>query len=158
MLPVKFNGNFIFAKLYRLFENNIKSKIIKLFNNKSSSSFFTIGLLNGFLPCGLVYIALAGALSAGDVLKGILFMVMFGFGTLPAMLVASVAGGFINIGIRKKMTRLIPVFTLVFAVIFILRGLNLGIPYVSPKLAQPDKSKQMEQQNQPKTEEVDCCH
>jgi len=148
LLPVKFKGNFVFLPLYQFFDKNIKSRIAKLFNNNSSSSFLLIGIMNGFLPCGLVYIALAGAISTGNIIDGVLFMMMFGLGTVPAMFVASVAGGFISLNVRKKMTKLIPVFTLFFALLFILRGLNLGIPMISPRMMQ----------TQAESTEVDCCH
>lgn len=148
LLPVKFKGNFVFLKAYGFYEKNIKIRIVKLFNSSSSFSFLLIGILNGLLPCGLVYIALAGALALGDVLSGVLFMALFGLGTLPLMFVATLAGGFINLNIRRKISRAIPVLTLIFAVIFILRGLNLGIPLISPKMMQ----------NQDNSTEVDCCH
>lgn len=162
LLPVKFNGNFVFLKLNKYFQKYLKPKIARLFSDDSNSSFLLIGILNGFLPCGLVYIALAGAVASGSVINGILFMAMFGFGTLPAMFIASMAGSFININIRKKMTKLIPVFTLLFAVIFILRGMNLGIPYISPKMKKTETVNQLNNNNQNKTitdsTEVDCCH
>jgi len=61
-------------------------------------------------------------------------MAMFGLGTIPVMLGTSVLGSIINLNIRNKLSRLIPVFSVLLAAIFILRGLNLGIPYLSPKL------------------------
>lgn len=162
ILPVKFKGNFVFSKVNRLIEKFVKPKFQKLFTDERSTSFLLIGILNGFLPCGLVYIALAGALATGSILSGVLFMAMFGFGTLPAMFAASVAGGFISINIRKKMTKMIPVFTLLFAFIFILRGMNLGIPYLSPKLKKAEKQEQVDtnviNKTQADTTEVDCCH
>ena len=94
-----------------------------------------IGVLNGFLPCGFVYMGIAGAMaisSAGPV-NGALFMVLFGLGTIPAMLGTSIAGNYINLGFKRKFAKLVPVFAVLLAVIFILRGLNLGIPYISPK-------------------------
>ena len=61
-------------------------------------------------------------------------MVLFGLGTVPSMFAISFAGKFITLELRRKFNRLIPAFAIVLAVIFIFRGLNLGIPFLSPKL------------------------
>jgi sulfite exporter TauE/SafE len=91
--------------------------------------------LNGLLPCGLVYVAIAGAISSGDAISGMLFMILFGLGTFPAMFAATIFGRFINLNIRKKINQAIPALAVVLAVLFILRGLSLGIPYISPKIS-----------------------
>ena len=93
---------------------------------------FLFGIINGFLPCGFVYVALAGAMTTGDFISGALFMSLFGLGTIPIMLGTSLVGKFVTRGLRSKMNKLIPVFAIVLAIIFILRGLSLGIPYLSP--------------------------
>ena len=111
----------------------LKISIGKLFKQKSISSFLLIGVLNGFLPCGFVYIGLAGAIAVANPLTGILVMAFFGLGTFPAMFAISVFGKFISLGFRQKLRKLTPVFAILFALIFIFRGLNLGIPYLSPK-------------------------
>jgi sulfite exporter TauE/SafE len=98
---------------------------------------FLIGILNGFLPCGLVYVALAGAIASGDAISGAAVMILFGLGTIPAMFAASVFGKFINIGIRTKLRKAVPALAILLAAVFILRGLNLGIPYLSPRLNAP---------------------
>lgn len=111
----------------------IKSKFVRLTSKRNNSSLFTIGLLNGLLPCGFVYVGIAGALSTGTVLNGALYMALFGLGTFPIMFTASVLGKSINLNLRKRINKLIPALTVILAVLFILRGLNLGIPYLSPK-------------------------
>jgi len=65
-------------------------------------------------------------------------MFVFGIGTLPIMLVVSLAGNFISLNVRKRVNKMIPAFMIVLAFLFILRGLNLGIPYVSPKIQQTE--------------------
>ena len=62
-------------------------------------------------------------------------MMLFGLGTVPAMFAATVFGKFINIGIRAKLRKIIPVFAILLAAVFIMRGMNLGIPFLSPKLS-----------------------
>jgi len=111
----------------------LKISIGKLFKQKSLPSFLLIGILNGFLPCGFVYMGLAGAIAVANPLTGLLVMTFFGLGTFPAMFGVSVFGKFINPGFRQRLRKLTPVFALLFALIFIFRGLNLGIPYLSPK-------------------------
>ena len=61
-------------------------------------------------------------------------MILFGLGTVPAMFAASVFGKFINLGVRNKIKKAVPVFAILLAAVFIIRGMNLGIPYLSPKL------------------------
>ena len=99
---------------------------------KSPDTFLTIGFLNGFLPCGLVYMALFGAIAMGNALQGGLYMMLFGLGTIPLMTTAIYFSGLLKGGIRQKVQKAIPVFVVVIGLLFILRGLGLGIPYVSP--------------------------
>jgi sulfite exporter TauE/SafE len=94
-----------------------------------------LGMMNGLLPCGLVYAALAGAVSQGTVGKSVIFMAIFGLGTLPTMLAASLSGKIFPFAVRLKLRRLIPAGVCVLAGLLILRGLALGIPYLSPDLA-----------------------
>lgn len=114
----------------------LKNSIGKLFSHASFSSMFLIGLLNGLLPCGFVYVGLAGSIASGDAIMGAAFMILFGLGTIPAMLAVSLFGKYFSIKIRNKINRTVPALTAVLAIIFILRGLNLGIPYLSPGLSQ----------------------
>lgn len=135
-LPRNFKNKFTDFYFYKSITNFIKHHFSKLTQKKSNYSLFTIGIINGFLPCGFVYVAVAGAVSTGSPIEGSAFMALFGMGTFPIMLAASLAGKYINLGLRKKINKLIPVFAVLLALIFILRGLNLGIPYLSPKLQQ----------------------
>ncbi|MBX7044762.1 MAG: sulfite exporter TauE/SafE family protein [Ignavibacteria bacterium] len=123
-----------------------KNLFAKFYSKNSKLSFFGIGILNGFLPCGFIYLALTGAAALRTPVSGALFMMLFGFGTLPVMMGISMSRNFINVNLRKKINKFSPAIALLFALIFILRGMNLGIPYLSPKL---EPSKKM-------TEEVIC--
>ncbi|MBK6538370.1 MAG: sulfite exporter TauE/SafE family protein [Ignavibacteria bacterium] len=113
----------------------VKFKIAfsKIYKVKSKSAMLMTGILNGFLPCGFVYIGLSGAMLTGVAFDGALYMLLFGLGTVPLMLGLSFFSNFINIKLRKRITKLIPAFTVILALLFIARGLNLGIPYISPK-------------------------
>ena len=103
------------------------------FQKKTADTFLTIGFLNGFLPCGLVYMALLGATAMGGAAEGFLYMIIFGIGTIPLMTVAVFFGSAIKSSFKNRIRRLVPVFVILIGVLFILRGLGLGIPYVSPK-------------------------
>lgn len=134
-----------FASLFRkrIFKNSFIQKtwnqyiiglLSSLFGKKSFGALFLIGLLNGLLPCGLVYMAVAGGLATGNVLYGSLFMASFGLGTLPAMIAMSFAGSFISLKIRNNMKKAIPYIFACMGILLILRGMNLNIPYLSPAL------------------------
>lgn len=121
----------------------LKNSIGKLFKQKSFPAFLMTGILNGFLPCGFVYMGLAGAIASGNPVNGMFVMMFFGFGTFPAMFAVSAFGKFINLELRQKLRKLTPVFAILFALIFILRGLNLGIPYLSPKMGDHNRMHMM---------------
>lgn len=103
-------------------------------NHAASVSTFSIGLLNGLLPCGLVYMALVGAVSQVSAWEGALYMALFGLGTFPLMFATAFMGRLATAKWRKYFHQMARVALFVFAILFILRGMNLGIPYVSPKV------------------------
>jgi sulfite exporter TauE/SafE len=133
LTPRKIKARVANTFIYRETTNFIKSKFSLMISKKSNSSLFTIGVLNGLLPCGFVYVGIAGAVSTVDWTSGALYMAMFGLGTFPVMLATAMFGKIINVNFKRKVNKLIPVFAVLLALIFILRGLNLGIPYLSPK-------------------------
>lgn len=106
----------------------------RMFSRSSISSLFVVGLLNGFLPCGLVYVALAGSIATASPLYGAAYMAIFGLGTLPVMFAMAMLGHMVGAGFRARLRRVVPVAGVLLAALFILRGLSLGIPYISPKL------------------------
>ncbi|MDP5171330.1 MAG: sulfite exporter TauE/SafE family protein [Bacteroidia bacterium] len=112
----------------------LRRQLGRLMKQGQPHSLFQIGILNGFLPCGFVYLALAGALSTGGMWESAAYMALFGLGTFPAMLVISMAGGMISPSFGQKIKPILTGFTVVFALLLILRGMNLGIPFVSPQI------------------------
>lgn len=115
------------------FQKNFNQLFAKALQRKSGH--FLIGMLNGFLPCGFVYLALATALSSDNVWQSGLFMFFFGLGTLPLMFAAMLGINFAKPTFRYRINQLLPVLTLCLGLWFIVRGLNLDIPYLSPSLS-----------------------
>lgn len=135
LLPNKVFSKYQLTRFIYFYIGKMKQKLSVLFKKSSHSSLFFIGTLNGLLPCGLVYLGIAGAIATGNSLQGSLFMAVFGLGTLPAMFSLSLLGNSINMKYRNKINKAIPAFLVATAVLLIFRGMNLGIPYVSPEMS-----------------------
>lgn len=125
--------------------STLKRKIGDSLNRKKLSNLLVIGVLNGFLPCGLVYVAITRAVTSDTINDSVLFMVAFGFGTLPLMFAVAYFANIIKSRFLHQLRKTIPMFIIILGVLFILRGMNLGIPYVSPEFEE-------------ETQEVKCCH
>lgn len=111
----------------------VKSNLGKLLQKADYRSRFTTGILNGFLPCGMVYMALTASLASGGIWQGASYMALFGLGTLPFMFTVVLVGNLVNQAFRTKILKAIPVLMILLGGLFILRGLELGIPYISPR-------------------------
>src|SRR4029453_9994244 len=111
------------------FVERLKGMMVVLLRRRSIASLGLLGLLNGLLPCGLVYVACAGATTTGDVLSGAAYMGLFGIGTVPMMLTISLSGRLIPFAWRLRLRKAIPVSVFLLATLLILRGMSLGIPY-----------------------------
>lgn len=158
LLPGKLMRHILPARHYDRAIEALKSRLGRLLGSSSQSSLFTIGLLNGFLPCGLVYMALAGSLTMGSSPGSALYMFVFGMGTLPVMFAASYASGLITGEVRRKITRLIPVGIVVLGLLFILRGLSLGIPFISPDMEMMKKKGAPQHKTEMKMDaKAGCC-
>lgn len=112
--------------------SRVKSALGKALKKKTADTFLTIGFLNGFLPCGLVYMAVFASMATGQSILGSLYMVLFGLGTIPLMTTAIYLGKFLNTKVKQNIKRAIPVVVIIIGILFIMRGLGLGIPYISP--------------------------
>ncbi|HKO75753.1 MAG TPA: sulfite exporter TauE/SafE family protein [Flavobacterium sp.] len=132
LIPEKVLTQYNFSKPVYGWISKIKQNIGSHFKNKSFKSFFIIGLLNGFLPCSMVYVALFGAIAMQSAGFGVLYMLLFGLGTVPLMSLVVYINSFITVPIRNRIQKVIPYVGVVIGILFILRGLGLGIPYVSP--------------------------
>jgi sulfite exporter TauE/SafE len=159
MLPMMFkNVNF---KYYNFFTGHIRKGIQRLFSMRSYGGLFLIGMLNSLLPCGLVYMAIAGSIAMGNVYYGIFYMLLFGLGTIPMMLGINLLGNAISGSLRNRINKAIPYMVMFIGVIFIFRGLCLGIPFLSPpeeKLNPAFHKKVVEKSCEKEAVEGSCCH
>ncbi|HZG00798.1 MAG TPA: sulfite exporter TauE/SafE family protein [Chitinophagales bacterium] len=111
-----------------------RSGVFQRFKKNGSVNRFVLGLLNGLLPCGLVYMALGGAAMQRSFTESVLFMTVFGLGTAPAMMVMGYSRSWLRLN-TAFILKAYPYAMLILAVLLLLRGMNLGIPYVSPFVA-----------------------
>ncbi|WP_369615604.1 sulfite exporter TauE/SafE family protein [Flavobacterium sp. CFS9] len=132
LIPEKVFSKYNFSKPVYKMISRVKSSLGNQFKDRSYKSLFTIGLLNGFLPCGMVYVALFGAIAMQSASLGVLYMLLFGVGTIPLMTVVVYVNSLIKLPFRNKIQKAIPYVAVIIGVLFILRGLGLGIPYISP--------------------------
>lgn len=132
LTPEKIFSKYNFSKPVYKVISKIKSGLGAHFKNRSYKSLFIIGLLNGFLPCGMVYVALFGAIAMQSAGFGVLYMLLFGLGTVPLMTIVLYINSVIKASFRNRIQKVIPYVAVVIGVLFILRGLGLGIPYISP--------------------------
>jgi sulfite exporter TauE/SafE len=114
----------------------VKRNLGRLLGRQGPWALGAIGMLNGLLPCGFVYLALAGAISMPTVAGAMGYMLLFGLGTFPLMFLLSLSGKLVRPRLRYLFNRAVPYAATVLALLFILRGLNLGIPLLSPAVAQ----------------------
>lgn len=133
ILAPKLFSRFSITKPIFRFTNAVKNKLGQSLKQKESSTFFTIGFLNGLLPCGLVYMAMIASLTSATILEGVLYMALFGLGTVPLMTAVVLLGNLTSYVNRQKIQKVIPYVVVVIGFVFVLRGLGLGIPYISPE-------------------------
>ncbi|MBB1148944.1 MULTISPECIES: sulfite exporter TauE/SafE family protein [unclassified Myroides] len=132
LVPTNRIGNFNLLKPMYRFVNWIKSSLGKQFKKKSPNALFFIGFFNGFLPCGMVYVALFGALATQDVFLGMAYMAFFGLGTIPLMSLVIYFKNLFSERFRRNVMKYYPVVIVLIGMLFIIRGLGLNIPFLSP--------------------------
>lgn len=122
---IRTSNSFLLKPFHRLFTYALKHKANHLF----------IGVVNGFLPCGFVYLAMAGALNTGNVNTAVSYMFWFGLGTTPLMFIAGLSAGFTSALFRRRINLVVPYLMIFLGAWFVLRGIELNIPYLSPAKA-----------------------
>lgn len=148
LLDLSNRSRLVVFPYYQKMLSGLQSKMATLLRKDNSVlSLFGIGFLNGWLPCGLVYIAIPAAVALSEPVQGVVFMLGFGLATWPVMVSVSWLGKKITTPFRLQLQRLLPAMILCMGILFIFRGLNLGIPYLSPKIEQTETGTGAE-----------CCH
>ncbi|MBC7557306.1 MAG: sulfite exporter TauE/SafE family protein [Chryseobacterium sp.] len=132
----------------------VKMNLGSLLQKADYKSRYLTGILNGFLPCGMVYMALTASLAAGGILQSAGFMALFGMGTLPFMFAIVLVGNLMTTAFRIKVLKIIPVLMIILGGLFILRGLELNIPYISP----PANSLKVHDPHSPMKMDNSTCH
>lgn len=138
LLAVKYfvgNAN-VYPKWVQSWYGPLQHLMGRLLKHNNTFSFLLLGMANGLLPCGMVYIAIIGAIGLSDPLQSAGFMMVFGLGTFPAMFLLSWFGIRISMDVRVRLKRAVPFIIATMGVILILRGMNLGIPFISPVLGE----------------------
>ncbi len=136
LIPKNKAQQFSFLKPINNVLNHIKKQLGIHLKKTNILSFYIIGFFNGWLPCAMIYVALFGALATQDVFRGAIYMALFGLGTIPLMSAVVYFSQFITASTRNKILKIVPFFIIVLGVLFILRGLNLDIPFLSPSTLQ----------------------
>jgi sulfite exporter TauE/SafE len=132
IVPEKIFAQYNFSKpIYKLI-SKVKSSLGSQFKRKTTDAFFTIGIFNGLLPCGLVYAALFGAIAMQNVTLGVTYMVLYGLGTIPLMSAVVYMSNLLSLPVRSKLQKIVPIITVVIGLLFVLRGMGLDIAYISP--------------------------
>ncbi len=108
-----------------IYTTTIRSLLKKLFSRKSYVSLFLIGVLNGLLPCGFVYLAIAGAATTGSIAGGMIYMLLFGLGTFPIMMMLSVMANYAGLKFQKVFSRISPLVAIALALFLIYRGTDM---------------------------------
>lgn len=132
LIPEKKLAQYNFSKpIYKVI-SKLKLGLGNQFKKKTFDALFSIGFLNGLLPCGLVYAALFGAIAMQNIVLGMTYMLLYGLGTVPMMSLVVYASGLISNAWRNQLQKIIPIVTVFLGILFIVRGLGLGIPFLSP--------------------------
>jgi len=122
------------AKMKLPWAEYVKKQLGHIIGRPGLSTLVFAGMLNGLLPCGLVYMALSASVSAAATSQAVALMYIFGFGTLPMLIGITLLKTRLSFLRTDHIRKLVPVVVFSFGCLFILRGMNLGIPYLSPKV------------------------
>jgi sulfite exporter TauE/SafE len=123
----------------------VKAKLGSFLKKKTNGGLYVLGTLNGLIPCGVVFIALQGALLQTSLVNSALFMLVFGAGTIPMLFSVTYLSNTFKPLTKIKMNKIMPYLTVLIALLLIVRGANLDIPYLSPSYDE-------------QTNEIKCCH
>jgi len=108
--------------------NHVKRRMAEMLHSRKMHGWFLLGILNGLLPCGLVYLALISSIATGSIFGGAIFMFLFGIGTLPMMMTIGFLKNRITPSIRTQMRKLTPVMLAIAGLWMVGRGIFIQYP------------------------------
>lgn len=139
----------IFQKFHSTVIQKFTSKSMgKILRNDPAFKLFLLGMVNGILPCGMVYTALITSIIAGNPMESSFAMFFFGLGTLPGMVSIAFFANQIKPKFRAKINGVLPYLVTLVGLLIVFRGLNLNIPYISPKAKIDQKTREVK---------MECC-
>lgn len=130
----------------------------RILKSRNPAKLWLLGMLNGLLPCGMVFAGLLNALLAGSPLYSSLAMLTFGIGTLPALLAVAFAAQKIGTKLRSRLNLVAPYFLTVIGLLVALRGMNLDIPLISPQIQLTEAVAHGSNEESTQEVEMSCCH
>lgn len=128
LFSINFEKRIFNFSWYQRFSVWLRNQFSKQLKKRTRSTFLSIGILNGFLPCGMVYLAVVGAITQGGIFGAMIYMLLFGLGTLPLMLTLSFTGSKLQLKYRKQLFKVAPVVVFLFGTLLIVRGLGIELP------------------------------
>lgn len=130
--PAYLDSYFHPPKFWQKFIQLLKKRMDEMLRSRKLQSWFLLGILNGLLPCGLVYMALISSVATGSAVNGGLFMLLFGIGTLPAMMAVGFFKQWFTVSLRTRMRKITPVVLVAAGILLIVRGLLIQYPENNP--------------------------
>ena len=126
--PTKLDRYFHPPKFWQQAVNHLKKGMSHMLHSRKMSGWLMLGMLNGLLPCGLVYLALISSVATGSVARGSTFMFLFGIGTLPMMMIIGFLKNRITPSLRNQMRKLTPIMLAIAGIWMVGRGILIEYP------------------------------
>lgn len=126
--PAHLDSYFHPPKFWQKFIQYLKKQMGEMLRSRKMPSWFLLGILNGLLPCGLVYLALISSIATGNAFSGGLYMLMFGLGTLPAMMAVGFFKQWFSISLRSRVRKLTPIMLAIAGILLVMRGILIQYP------------------------------
>ena len=120
------------APFFKRIEDRVATRVFRtvrsVLEGGGAGRYYALGIVLGFLPCGLSYSAFVGAAATGGLPQGFLFALAFALGTVPALVLVGGASALASARIRGLLYRLGGVAVVVVGALFVARGLGLHAP------------------------------
>lgn len=128
--PSKLDQYFHPPKFWQQTVNQVKKGMSEMLRSRKMHGWLGLGILNGLLPCGMVYLALISSVATGSIFGGGIYMLLFGIGTLPMMMTVGFCKNWFTPALRSRMRKLTPVMLAVAGIWLVGRGIFIEYPLV----------------------------